>query len=183
VALIGVDDEEIPLIERETQRRNFYINILNEVENVLNKDDINSDVTKCFSWEVEFEEAYNDNNCQKQSTTDQHAVFGYPCSTRGLTESDGRNIDGTAKVGIADKSQCVFSHCDIGYYRKDSQCVKKPELAGDIPGSESGDESEKSEGEGKDKSGSNKWRALWFGMNVYTTSLLITLASLFISLI
>ncbi|KAA6319632.1 MAG: hypothetical protein EZS28_054790, partial [Streblomastix strix] len=41
VALIGVDDEEIPLIERETQRRNFYINILNEVENVLNKDDIN----------------------------------------------------------------------------------------------------------------------------------------------
>ncbi|KAA6328209.1 MAG: hypothetical protein EZS28_053740, partial [Streblomastix strix] len=45
-----------------------------------------------------------------------------------------RNADGTAKIGIYDTNKCIFSHCKVGYYRKNvqvngsfiDQCIEIP---------------------------------------------------------
>ncbi|KAA6386461.1 MAG: hypothetical protein EZS28_018010 [Streblomastix strix] len=123
----------------ESGLADFYSNILdieNEIlGNVTNKDEFRiNEGKKCLSWEVDFVQASSKGNCRGCLRGDQHSVFGYPCSSRGITEQEGRNIDGTSKIGVFDEEQCVFSHCKIGYYRKNidvngsmkDQCVLIP---------------------------------------------------------
>ncbi|KAA6363530.1 MAG: hypothetical protein EZS28_040943, partial [Streblomastix strix] len=96
----------------------FNSSILELEEELLGNQQRTNDGKKCLSWEVDFVQAGSKGNCRGCLRGDQHSVFGYPCSTRGKTEQEGRNIDGTSKIGVFDEEQCVFSHCKIGYYRK-----------------------------------------------------------------
>ncbi|KAA6308480.1 MAG: hypothetical protein EZS28_056683, partial [Streblomastix strix] len=42
----------------------------------------------------------------------------HPCSVRGSTEAKGRYSNGTAKISEYLTDKCIFSHCKVGYYRK-----------------------------------------------------------------
>ncbi|KAA6402704.1 MAG: hypothetical protein EZS28_001775 [Streblomastix strix] len=128
--------EYAPNIEEEPQTYqeyiDFYTNILNYEKSLVGNDQ--GQPKKCFSWEIDFVDAADNGNCKGCSRDDQHSVFGYPCTTRGVTDKDGRNIDGTSKVGQYRTNKCIFSHCKIGYYRKKvnvngvmkDQCVPIP---------------------------------------------------------
>ncbi|KAA6380569.1 MAG: hypothetical protein EZS28_023903, partial [Streblomastix strix] len=105
-----------------------YLEVLSEEKKLLGSTAGNS--KKCFSWEVDVSGAESKGNCKKCVKDDQHSVFGHPCSSRLLTEADG-----TSKIGIVDTESCVFSHCKVGYYRKNvnignnvfkDQCIEIP---------------------------------------------------------
>ncbi|KAA6359972.1 MAG: hypothetical protein EZS28_044501, partial [Streblomastix strix] len=89
----------------------FYSSILELEEELLGNQQRTNKGKKCLSWEVDFVQAGSKGDCRGCLRGDQHSVFGYPCSTRGITEQEGRNIDGTSKIGVFDEEQCVFSHC------------------------------------------------------------------------
>ncbi|KAA6386203.1 MAG: hypothetical protein EZS28_018269 [Streblomastix strix] len=124
---------ETPEYLGEAQKLEFYENILN-IESELLGNQQTQQEKKCLSWEVDFVQAASNGDCRGCLRGDQHSVFGYPCTTRGKTEQEGRNIDGTSKIGVFDDEQCVFSHCKVGYYRKNvnvngtmkDQCVLIP---------------------------------------------------------
>ncbi|KAA6385518.1 MAG: hypothetical protein EZS28_018955 [Streblomastix strix] len=104
--------------EDEKEYLEYLKGVLELEEELLGNKNGSSEGKKCLSWEVDFDDAGQKGNCRGCLKGDQHSVFGYPCSTRGFTEKDGRNIDGTSKIGVYDTSKCVFSHCIVGYYRK-----------------------------------------------------------------
>ncbi|KAA6393278.1 MAG: hypothetical protein EZS28_011193, partial [Streblomastix strix] len=112
----------------EEERILSYLEVLSEEKKLLGSTAGNS--KKCFSWEVDVSGAASKGNCKGCVKDDQHSVFGHPCSSRLLTEADG-----TSKIGIIDTENCVFSHCKVGYYRKNvdigngifkDQCIEIP---------------------------------------------------------
>ncbi|KAA6359567.1 MAG: hypothetical protein EZS28_044906, partial [Streblomastix strix] len=135
---------EVPTTEQQLEE--FYRNILKSEENYFKQaidqgqlsfeqdGEGEEKAKKCLSWEIDFAQAAIKGNCKRCSRLDQHSVFGYPCTTRGITDKEGRNADGTAKIGIYDTNKCIFSHCKVGYYRKNvqvngsfiDQCIEIP---------------------------------------------------------
>ncbi|KAA6396967.1 MAG: hypothetical protein EZS28_007501, partial [Streblomastix strix] len=117
-----------PYYDEEDQRILLYLEVLSEEDKLLVS--TTGESKKCFSWEVDVSGAESKGNCKKCVKDDQHTVFGHPCSSRGQTEADG-----TSKIGIVDSESCVFSHCKVGYYRKNvdigsgifkNQCIQIP---------------------------------------------------------
>ncbi|KAA6380128.1 MAG: hypothetical protein EZS28_024346, partial [Streblomastix strix] len=98
------------------KRISLYFEVLQR-EDALLKSASPNDPKKCLSWEVDVSGAQLLGNCKGCVRDDQHAVYGHACSTRGANEMLGREIDGSAKIGIVNTSKCVFSYCKVGYYR------------------------------------------------------------------
>ncbi|KAA6393847.1 MAG: hypothetical protein EZS28_010623, partial [Streblomastix strix] len=78
----------------------------------------NSDPNKCLSWEVETDNTQTPSNCKGCLRNDPYSIYGHPCSVRGSSEAKGRYSNGTAKIGEYLTDKCIFSHCKVGYYRK-----------------------------------------------------------------
>ncbi|KAA6395726.1 MAG: hypothetical protein EZS28_008747 [Streblomastix strix] len=73
---------------------------------------------KCLSWEVETNYTQTPSNCKECLRNDPYSIYGHPCSVCGSSEAKGRYSNGTAKIGEYLIDKCIFSHCKIGYYRK-----------------------------------------------------------------
>ncbi|KAA6381152.1 MAG: hypothetical protein EZS28_023321 [Streblomastix strix] len=115
--------------DTDAGRIQLYLEVHQQENQLLSS--ITGQPKKCFSWEVDVSGAVQRGNCKGCIKDDQHSVFGYPCSTRGQQAL----ADGSSKIGEVDSESCVFSHCKVGYYRKNvnigsgvykDQCIEIP---------------------------------------------------------
>ncbi|KAA6396575.1 MAG: hypothetical protein EZS28_007898 [Streblomastix strix] len=100
--------------DKDEQRFALYDEVLKREKQLLEP----SDPKKCLSWEVETSNTQTPSNCKGCLRNDPYSIYGHPCSVRGSTEAKGRYSNGTAKIGEYLIDKCIFSHCKVGYYRK-----------------------------------------------------------------
>ncbi|KAA6404042.1 MAG: hypothetical protein EZS28_000442 [Streblomastix strix] len=103
--------------DEDEQRISLYDEVLKREKELLDADTPPSP-NKCLSWEVETNNTQTPNNCKGCLRNDPYSIYGHPCSVRGSSEAKGRYSNGTAKIGEYLTDKCIFSHCKVGYYRK-----------------------------------------------------------------
>ncbi|KAA6395476.1 MAG: hypothetical protein EZS28_008996 [Streblomastix strix] len=105
------------IFDEDEQRFALYDEVLKREKELLDAD-TPSPPNKCLSWEVETSNTQTPSKCKGCLRNDPYSIYGYPCSVRGSSEAKGRYSNGTAKIGEYLTDKCIFSHCKVGYYRK-----------------------------------------------------------------